>query len=38
MFEAIVERVSAAERAHFDQVAVEVCPTSSAALGSASVI
>jgi AcrR family transcriptional regulator len=35
LFEAIVERVSALERDHFDEVAVKVCPTSPAELGRA---
>jgi AcrR family transcriptional regulator len=35
LFEAIVERVSAMERAHFDEIAVTVCPTSPAELGRA---
>jgi AcrR family transcriptional regulator len=35
LFEAIVERVSALERDHFDEVAVKVCPTTPAELGRA---
>jgi DNA-binding transcriptional regulator YbjK len=35
LFEAIVERVSALERDHFDEVAVKVCPTTPAELGHA---
>jgi AcrR family transcriptional regulator len=35
LFEAIVERVSALERDHFDEVAVKVCPTSPAELARA---
>jgi AcrR family transcriptional regulator len=33
LFEAIVERVSALEREHFDEAAVKVCPTTPAELG-----
>jgi DNA-binding transcriptional regulator YbjK len=35
LFEAIVERVSAAERAHFDEVAAQVCPTTACELARA---
>ena len=35
LLEAIVERVSAIERDHFDEVAVTVCPTTPADLGRA---
>jgi AcrR family transcriptional regulator len=35
LFEAIVERVSARERDHFDEVAATVCPTTPAELGAA---
>jgi AcrR family transcriptional regulator len=35
LFEAIVERVSAMERDHFDEVAAQVCPMTPAALGAA---
>jgi AcrR family transcriptional regulator len=35
LLEAIVERVSALERDHFDEVAVQVCPASPAELGLA---
>jgi AcrR family transcriptional regulator len=34
LFEAIVERVSARERGHFDEVATTVCPTTPAELGT----
>jgi len=35
LLEAIVERVSAMERGHFDEVAAEVCPATPAELGRA---
>jgi AcrR family transcriptional regulator len=35
LFEAIVERVSAMERDHFDEVAAQVCPMTPTALGAA---
>jgi AcrR family transcriptional regulator len=35
LFGAIVERVSALERGHFDEVAAKVCPTTPAELGRA---
>ncbi len=35
LLEAIVERVSALERGHFDEAAAKVCPTSPAELGRA---
>ena len=35
LFEAIVERVAAMERDHFDEVAAKVCPTAPAELGRA---
>ena len=35
LLEAIVERVSALERSHFDEVAAEVCPATPAELGRA---
>jgi AcrR family transcriptional regulator len=35
LFEAIVERVSALERDHFDEIAAKVCPTTPAELGGA---
>jgi AcrR family transcriptional regulator len=35
LFEAIVERVSALERDHFDEIAAKVCPTTPAELGDA---
>src|SRR6266700_118164 len=35
LLEAIVERVSAMERGHFDKIAAEVCPATPAELGRA---
>ena len=35
LLEAIVERVSATERGHFDEIAAEVCPATPAELGRA---